>query len=54
MFLVNDVDVDEGEELILEIHEKTSDKKPPKRSWMQAYRDDEKLDKCKRRPKEST
>ena len=37
----------------LEIHEKAADKKTPKRTWMHAYRDEEKSDKVKRRSKES-
>ena len=44
-FLTNSLEVEEGEELILEVREKTVDKPAGKRTWKQAFQDEEKTKK---------
>ena len=41
-FLTNSIEVDEGEELILEVREKTHEEKATKRTWRDAVKDEEK------------
>jgi len=49
LFLTNTVDVDEGEELVLEVTEKTAKgHAPTKRTWVHAFKDEEKKAKQQR------
>ena len=41
-FLTNTLELEEGEELILEVREKVSTRQPAKRTWKEVYKAEEK------------